>query len=62
MEERKRIRKTRREKPYKSHLNLKIKVLLSLTIIIRKRMTDHTISIIKESATTKLYAGSYILN
>jgi hypothetical protein len=62
IEEKKRIKKIRREKAYRSRLNLKIKVLLNPTMIIKKRMTDCTISTIRESATIKLYTKSCILN
>ena len=62
IEKRRKIKKTKREKLYRSYLNLKIKVFLSLTTTIKKRIIDHIVSIIKELATTKLYTKSYILN
>ena len=62
IKKKRRIMKIKRERLYKSHLNLRIKVLLNPTTTIKKRIIDRTVSIIKELATAKLYTKSYILN
>ena len=62
IKERKKIKKIKRERLCKNYLNLRIKVLLSLTITIKKRIIDRIVSIVKELATTKLYTRSCILN